>query len=115
MYEKSKWDSASRGEMTEEAIRVAHGAPSRARVSKYKYIASEKIEGSGIRGVGYVLDGRLTMVSSDGEATFERGDVFRFSGGNYKLLIDSNSAATVVWAWEFADFPQDRLANKAKA
>ena len=103
MYHRSRWDTLAQGPMTESTIRAIHNAPERARVSRYDYEAGDEIEGTSMPCTGYVLEGRLTLVSEEGTASFEPGDVFAFSGGNYVLKINSPAAAVVVWAWELPD------------
>lgn len=100
MYQMLKWDTSNHGPMTESAIREIHGAPAKARVSKYVYSPGDKFEGTSKASTAYVLEGRVTFSSHEGTASFVAGDVFVFSGGNYSVKVDLSSGATVVWAWE---------------
>jgi uncharacterized cupin superfamily protein len=86
--------------MTAEAVRAIHGAPARARVSSYKYGPGSKEQGVSKQGTAYVLDGHITFMNEDGTSSFERGDVFTFSGGDYVLIVNGTGEATVVWAWD---------------
>jgi uncharacterized cupin superfamily protein len=91
------------GPITESAIRALHHAPEVARVSKYVYEPGDSVEGTSKRSTCYVLEGRFQFTSEEGSASFEKGDVFVFAGGDYLLTVETLTAAIVVWAWELAN------------
>ena len=86
--------------MTESAIRAIHNAPEPPRVSRYTYAAGDEIEGTSKRCTGYVLEGGFAFTAEEGTASFEAGDVFVFSGGDYSLKVNVAVTAVVIWAWE---------------
>lgn len=100
MYCKSRWDTPASGPMSESAIRLIHGAPERARVSRYTYEVGDEIQGTSKHCTCYLLQGAFTFVSKEGTASFEADDVFVFSGGDYSLRVDGTTRAIAIWAWE---------------
>lgn len=98
---KAFWPADDRGQMTETAIRELHGAPRKARVSRYIYDPNEEIDGTSRKCTGYVLDGRFELYCAGGVTALEAGDVFLFSGGDYKIRTGDSNGAIVVWAWDF--------------
>lgn len=103
MYHTSRWNSGAHGSMTESAIRALHQPPGRWRVSKYIYGPGDEVEGTSRRCTGYALEGRFLFASKDGTASFEEGDMFRFSGGDYSLKVAGSASAVIVWVWELGD------------
>ena len=104
-YNKKRWNAERDGRLTEAVVRLRHGAPNRARVSRYIYEPADEVEGTSKRATGYVLGGRFVLSGAEGCVEPEDGgepmefDVFEFPGGDYTLRTSASTGAEVVWAW----------------
>lgn len=98
-FVRLSWDSPRLGPMTEATIRQIHGDSRRNRLSKYVYDANDEIEGTSRECTGYVLEGSIQMTVGDASESFKRGDVFRFSGGDYIAKTERSEGAQLIWVW----------------
>ena len=96
---KLLWEHDKLGPMTESAIRLAHGGSNRNRISKYIYAPDDEIEGTCRECTGYVLRGAIRFSAGGCSESFNSGDVFRFSGGDYIARAAPPKGAELVWVW----------------
>jgi quercetin dioxygenase-like cupin family protein len=98
-----RWTALHSFPMTLEVIRTLHGAPSRSRVSLYRYSPGQEVSGRSRAGRLYVLSGKCLVRNDEEENDLVEGDVMDFAEGGYHLKADDEGGATCVWAWELPE------------
>lgn len=96
-----KWDADTDGTFIEATIRLRHGAPGKARISRYTYEAGAEHDGQSDPGTCYVMRGRCVF-EDDAPVTLEAGDILSFDGGRYKITGLDPDGVDLIWAWDRA-------------
>ena len=100
----TKWDEASRGPLSEAAIRAAHVPSNRHRVSPYNYFAGEVRHGIfGRAETFYILEGKCRLEFPELTVELEQGDVAELPAGTHslKVLGEGDLKAVRVWHLPF--------------
>ena len=79
-----------------------HGAPTRARVSRYRYAPKEELVGRSGAALCYVLEGGCWLWEDSDKVHLSTGDEFEFLGGGYRLIVDPSVGVEIVWVYDLS-------------
>lgn len=93
-----RWDDRQDGTFHEATIKLRHGAPRMARVTRYTYEPGATFEGVSPAGICYVMRGQCQF--DDGQRLIlEAGHVLDFIGGRYRIQAIRPQGVDLIWAW----------------
>lgn len=97
----SRWDEATSGPISVEAIRMLHQPESNYRVSWNKYPPSTEFPGeSFLSKTLYVLRGSCSVGFGDWSCRVGAGEFIELPGGKYRFSVRSDEEVEIVSVWE---------------
>jgi hypothetical protein len=96
-----KWDDASSGPLTEDAVGKTHFPPDEHRVSRDSYLPGEVIRGIRTKAVLlYIASGECRIECQEEHAHLIAGDVVRLQGGIYTVTVLGSGELSIINVWK---------------